>query len=402
MFKTYGAAFRLPGTRDFSVAGFVARFSMAVYPIGFVLLISVKTGHYGFAGALSGIYVIANGVGNPVLGRLVDRYGQSRLLLPTTAVHLAALITIIALVQAKAANWVLIGPTIVVGFFFLPFGSLVRARWSHVLAGRPELTTAYSLESAFDEVIFTFGPLAAAIVATQLDPVWVFVGAGVLVSTGVVWLQRQRRTEPPAHDVNAPPHQSALRYRGLILLMFVAASMGALFASAEVTIVAFCGQHHEKALSGVVLGCFAGGSAVSGFLYGARVRTTPVLDRFRRQALILGAVPVLFLAAVDVPALAVIAFVVGLGIAPTLITAFGLVESVIPNAALTEGMSWLITGLSIGYGIASSLVGAIADAHHGRTPFTLAIGAGALVCVLAMALHVRLRAVPQPVALASR
>jgi MFS family permease len=400
MFKTYGAAFRLPGTRDFSVAGFLARFSMAVYPIGFLLLISSKTGHYSFAGVLSGIYVISNGVGNPVLGRLVDRYGQSRLLLPTTAVHVAGLITIVALVQAKAPNSALVAPTIVVGFFFLPIGSLVRARWSYVLAGKPELTTAYSLESAFDEVIFTFGPFAATIVATQIEPVWVFVVAGILVSAGVVWLQRQRRTEPPAHDVDAPRHKSALRYRGLILLMFVAASMGALFASAEVTMVAFCGQHHEKAFSGVALGCFAGGSAVSGFIYGARVRTTPVLDRFRRQALILGAVPALFLASVNVPMLAVIAFVVGLGIAPTLITAFGLVENVIPNAALTEGMSWLITGLSLGYGIASSLVGRIADAHHGRTPFTVAIGAGVLVCVLAFALHVRLRAASEPVAVA--
>jgi MFS family permease len=127
-----------------------------------------------------------------------------------------------------------------------------------------------------------------------------------------------------------------------------------------------------------------------------------VLDRFRRQALILGAVPALFLATVNVPTLAVIAFVVGMGIAPTLITAFGLVESVIPNAALTEGMSWLITGLSLGYGIASSLVGRIADHHHGRTPFTVAIGAGVLVCVLALALHVRLRAASEPVAAASR
>jgi MFS family permease len=375
---------------------------MAVYPIALVLLISLKTGHYGFAGLLSGIYVFANGIGNPVLGRLVDRYGQSRLLFPSTAVHLAGVLTIVALVEANAPDWSLIAPTIVIGVSFLPIGSLVRARWSLVLAGRPELSTAYSLESALDEVIFTFGPLTATLIATQIAPVWAFVVAGVLVVAGAVWLQRQRGTEPPAQEAGAPPHKSALRHRGMVLLMLAAAAMGATFASAEVSMVAFCGQRHETGFAGVALGCFAAGSAISGFYYGARTRTASVRDRFRQQAVLLGLLPALFLAAVNVPTLAVVAVVVGMGIAPTLITAFGLIESVIPNAVLTEGMSWLVTGLSVGYGIASSLVGRIADAHGARPAFSVGIGAGLLVAALAVALHARLRsgAASEPIAVA--
>jgi MFS family permease len=375
---------------------------MAVYPIGLLLLISLKTGHYGFGGLLSGIYVFSNGIGNPLLGRLVDRYGQSRLLIPATAVHLAGVLTIVGLVEANAPNWSLVAPVIVVGFSFLPIGSLVRARWSYVLAGQPELTTAYSLESALDEVIFTFGPLMATIIATQIAPVWVFVVAGLLVGAGALWLQGQRGTEPPAQHVDAPPHQPALRYRGMVLLVVVAVGLGALFASAEVSMVAFCGQHHRKVFSGVALGCFAGGSAISGFVYGARTHSAPVLDRFRRQALVLGVLPALFLAAVNIPSLAVVAVFVGMGIAPALITGFGLIESLIPNAALTEGMSWLVTGISIGYGIASSLVGRIADAHGARPAFSVGIGAGLLVCVLAVVLHARLRSAveSQPTAVA--
>jgi MFS family permease len=390
MFSTYAAAFRVPGSRTFSAAGFVGRFSIAVYPIGFVLLISIKTGHYGFAGTLSGIYVLSNGLGNPLLGRLVDRLGQSRVLIPGTLVHLAGVITIIALVQAEAPNWALIAPTVVVGLSYLPIGSLVRARWSYALAGQDELSTAYSFESALEEVIFTLGPLMATIVATQLAPVWVFVIAGLLVGAGAIWLQRQPDTEPPPQEASAPPHRSALRYRGLPLLMVVAACMGAVFASCEVTMVAFCGQHHETGLSGVALGCFAGGSAVSGFIYGARAHAAPVRDRFRRQALVLGVLPPLFLAAVNLPTLGLVAALVGMGIAPTLITAFGLVESLVPNAALTEGMASLVTGISVGFGIASSIVGRIADAHSARTAFSVAIGAGVLVCVLAALLHARL------------
>jgi len=92
LLSTYRAAFRVPGSTAFCAAAFIMRFSIAVYPIGLVLLISLRTGHYTFAGVLSGIYVFANGAGNPVLARLVDRYGQSRVLLPASAVHVAAVV----------------------------------------------------------------------------------------------------------------------------------------------------------------------------------------------------------------------------------------------------------------------------------------------------------------------
>ncbi|MDT4936391.1 MAG: hypothetical protein QOG80_62 [Pseudonocardiales bacterium] len=391
MLQNYRAAFRPPGVLAFSAASFVMRFAIAMYPIGLVLLISVRTGHYGFAGLLSGIYVFANGVGNPVLGRFVDRFGQSRVLLPSTAVHVAAVAVIIVLAETGAPNWTLVAPTVVCGFAYVAVGSLVRARWSYVLAGRPELSTGYSIESTLDEVIFTAGPLLTTVIATQVDPVWAFVLAGVLVAVGCVWLQVQRDTEPPAHPVGEPPHASALRFRGMVLLTISAGGMGAVFAGAEVSMVAFCGQRHHTALAGLVLACFAGGSAISGFVYGARTRTRDVAERFRQQALVFSVLPLLFLAAVNIPVLAVLTFVVGMGTAPTLITLFGLIERVVPTAALTEGMSWPTTGLSIGYGLAASITGHIADAHGARPAFSIAIAGGLFVGVLGLLVLARVR-----------
>jgi MFS family permease len=393
MLQIYRAAFRQPGTVAFCSAAFVARFSMAVYPIACVLLISLRTGHYGFAGLLGGIYVFANGAGNPLLGRMVDRFGQRRVVLPATAVHVAAVVVVIALARTHEPDLAFIPPVAVAGFSYLAMGSLVRARWSYVLAGRPELTTAYSLESTLDEVMFTLGPLLATVLATTLAPSYVFILAAMLVGVGSLWLVAQRDTEPPAQDAGAPPHASALRARGMVLLLCATAGMGALFASAEVTMVAFCGQHGHTGLAGLLLASFAGGSGFAGFLYGARHRAAPVLDRFRRQCVVFGLLPLLFLAGVNIAALAVIAFVVGTAIAPALITSFGLIEAMVPNAALVEGMSWLSTGLSVGYGIAAAIVGRIADAHGARPAFAVAIAAGLLVAVTGTMLHARVVAV---------
>jgi MFS family permease len=387
MLKTYRAVFRVPGTAAFCGAGFVMRMPIAIYPIGLLLLISTRTGHYGFAGLLSGVYVIANGVGNPVLARVVDRYGQSRVLLPASAVHVAALAVVCVLAETHGPQWTLIAPTAVGAFAYLSVGSLVRTRWSTVLAGRPELTTAYSLESTLDEVIFTVGPLIATVIATQVNPVAGLALGAALVGGGAVWLRGQRATEPPPHPVGAPRNQSAVRYPGMRLMLLAAVGMGGVFASAEVTMVAFCGQRGATGASGVMLASLAFGSGVAGFFYGSRTWRSSLLHRFRLQAAAFAVLPTLFLAAVNLPLLAVCAFVVGLGIAPMLITAFGLIAEIVPGPALTEGMAWLITGVSIGYGAASAVVGRIADAHGARVAFTVTIGCGVLVGIVAAVLH---------------
>jgi len=150
----------------------------------------------------------------------------------------------------------------------------------------------------------------------------------------------------------------------------------------------------------LVLAAFATGSAVSGFFYGSRHWRPPVLDRFRVQALVFGLLPWLFLLATNIPVLAAIIFVVGLGIAPTLITAFTLIQQIVPAAALTESMGWFSTGIAVGYGIMSALVGRIADSHGARPAFLVTVGCGLALGVTAVVLHRQLArrpVAPQPV-----
>jgi MFS family permease len=384
--------FRTPGTAAFCIAAFVMRVPIAMYPIGLVLIISARTGHYGFAGVLSGVYVVANGAGNPVLARVSDRLGQGRVLVPASVLHAVATVLLAVCFAQDWPDWTLVVTTAVSGFTFLSVGSLVRARWSYLLGGRPELATAYSLESTLDEVIFVLGPIVATVLATETNPLYVLYVAVALIVVGAGWLTVLRGSTPPPPDHSEPRPRSALLERGMPLLALVAAAMGGIFASAEVTMVAFCGQHGERSLSGAVLAAFAGGSATAGFVYGSRTWRRVMLDRFRLQAVLFGLLPALFLVAWNVGVLAACAFVIGLGIAPTLITSFGLIEQIVPARSLTEGLAWFVAGLSVGYGGGAALVGGIADAHGARTAFGVTIGAGLLMAALAVLLHSRMRA----------
>ena len=392
MFANYRAAFRAPGSAAFCTAGALMRLPIAIYPLGLILLISTRTHHYGFAGILSAAYVLGSAPGNLVGGRLVDRYGQRRILMPMTALHGLSVVVLIYLAQTNRPGWTMLAPAVMAGFTYLPVGSLVRARWSYVLVDPTELAGAYSLESTFDEVIFVVGPLIATIVATQIDPVLVMVLAGVLVASGAVLLARLRDTAPPPHPIGSPARRVALRYQGMTLVVLFSVAMGAMFASAEVTMVAFCGQHGHQSLSGLVLAAFAVSSAISGLFYGARTWTWGLLDRFRAQALVLAVLSPLFLAATNVPQLTVCAFVVGLGVAPALIAAFALISRIVPGASLTEGLSWLTTGLSLGYGAATAAVGRIADVEGARTAFSVTVVAAICMGLLALRIHVVLRA----------
>jgi predicted MFS family arabinose efflux permease len=156
--------------------------------------------------------------------------------------------------------------------------------------------------------------------------------------------------------------------------------------------IAFCGQHGHRSLSGLVVALFAGGSGVAGFFYGARNWRRPVLWRFRLQSAVFGVLPLLFLVPTNIAALAVCSFIVGLGIAPMLITTFALVERLVPGTALTEGLSWMLTGLNVGYGAGAAVVGQIADAHGARTSFWVGIAAALAVAGTAAIAYRTLRA----------
>jgi MFS family permease len=389
----YRAAFALPGAAQFSAAGFLSRFAIAVYPIGIVLIISGRTGAYGFAGVVSGCYVIGGAFGNPVGGVLVDKLGQHRVLHQFLIAHLIAAGVFAALITVRAPLWTLLAPAVLMGVTLLNVGALVRARWSHGWPGEAsERSTAYSVESTVDELVFVLGPLVATVLATHSHPLVTLGLALLLIGSGTLWLAAQRATEPAVRVRAAGErHDFALRYRGMLLITWSMVFMGAVFGSAEVTMVAFCGQHGQRGSAGWVVASFAGGSALAGMFYGARHWRTPLLRRFVVCALVFGLLPVLYLSATSVPMLAICTAVVGLGAAPTLIGGFGLVDSIVPSGSLTEGLTWIGTGLSVGYGFGAALVGAIADRHGARVAFWVPVGCALLVAVFALLLAGRLR-----------
>jgi MFS family permease len=391
----YRAAFAVPGAVKFSAAGFLSRVSLAVYPIAIVLIISGRTQSYGFAGVVSGCYVLGGAVGNPIAAVLVDKLGQHRVLPWFLIAHAISAAVFGALVTVQAPLWTLVAPAVLMGVTMLNIGALVRARWSHIWPGdSPERSTGYSVESTLDELIFVLGPLVATVLAIHTHALVTLGLTLALITAGTLWLAALRSTEPPVRvRVAGERHDFALRYRGMSMITWCMVFMGAVFGSVEVTMIAFCGQQGQRESAGWVVASFAAGSAVSAVVYGGRHWRSSLLRRFTVSAVLFGVMPFLLFAATSVGVLALCAGIIGLGISPTLIGAFGLVDSIVPANSLTEGLTWIGTGLSVGYGLGAAVVGGIADEHGARMAFSVPVGCALASAAFAMLLAARLRQV---------
>lgn len=362
MVGTYRGLFGTPGVKGFVLAGFVGRIPMSMLGIGIVLLISSLTGSYTTAGAVAATVSISYAVAAPLSSRLVDRFGQARVLIPAVLTHATALAALMLCAHGKAPTWSLYVTGIVAGGTITSLGSMVRARWSHVLQDPARLHTAFSFESVADEMIFVAGPAIVTVLATGVNVYVGIITAITFAVTGTLAFAAMRSTEPPAlrHREHST---SPIMIPGVALLSTVFLAMGAVFGSIDIVTVAFAEEHGNKAAAGLMLASIASGSMLSGFWYGSRRWKITLRGRFVRglSLFAVGLTPILLVG--DIPAMSVALFFAGLAISPILITGFSLIERLVPASQLTEGMSWISTSISFGVAIGAWAGGRLTDLY---------------------------------------
>lgn len=90
------------------------------------------------------------------------------------------------------------------------------------------------------------------------------------------------------------------------------------------------------------------------------------------------------------PLLAGLGLLVGLSIAPALISGYTLVEALVPGSARTEAFTWLTGAVALGQAGAVTVAGRLADAHGASTGFLVPLVGTVLALVTLVALRSRL------------
>ena len=412
MLSPYRGILALPGARAFTAWGLVARLQMGLTGLSTFLLVQIEYGRYEFGGAVLAAIAVSYALVSPLVGRLVDAYGQGRVLRWGYAIAILGRAAMIAAALSHQPLWVLVA----LAPLFAAGGTQsthTRARWTHIVPDKHALNTAFSLESSLEEVLFIAGPALATVLATQVAS-WVpSVIALVSLAIGGYAFLALKSTEPPARRRDARRYQDAhgasralvidgsltrvgmppaprglRRYAGalrghllvttpaLVITTAIFATQGAVFASTDAATVAFAEELGQKQWSGAVLAVWALGSLVGGLAYGARVWRLTLASRLLWGVSATGMGAATFILAPSMLWLGVLMFLTGLAIAPTMAVSDGVVHALIPMSRLTEGMTWTRTGMDLGVAAGAWLAGWIIDRHGSSGGFAVTSVAG--------------------------
>ncbi|GAA3854642.1 MFS transporter [Tessaracoccus defluvii] len=368
-----------PAVRPF-LAAVIARLPVGMAGLGMIVLIEQVRGSYSIAGVVTAAFALATALSAPVLGRLMDRAGQPRVLIATGLVSSAALASLALAAVAGAADVVLIALAIATGLTFPPISPAMRAAWRVIFPDQDRRRLGYALDASSVELIFVCGPLLLSLLAACSPPqVPLLVTAGLMASGSLAYSSTKAARSWRSADivvlddgasvaaVGRNTARSALTAPGLALLLLVALCMAVGFGQMDTAFVATA----DLVLGGpqnlgFLFAAIAGGSTIGGLVYGSRHWKG---DEFRRTAIMLGLfalsiVPLPLLMLAGTPPLSLLLplmFLTGLTIAPTLIMFQNGIDALAPGHRITEAQAFLSAAMTSGGALGTAAGGIMVD-----------------------------------------
>jgi MFS family permease len=365
-----------PGVARVFGASLVGRIPAGALGLLLVLRVLELGGGYAAGGLVSGAFALGSGAAAPLVGRLVDARGQTRVLVVSTVTSAAALVTL-ALLPAGAPLVALLALAAIAGGAHPPLAACLRALWPMLLADPARRHAAYALESSALEVSYILGPLVlVGAVATQ-SAALALAACAVLLTTGSMAfaVAPASRAWRPVAGVRRGL-AGALASPGVRTLLAALAAVGTSFGAIEVAVVAFAEHAGARGAIGPLLSAWGLASLVGGAV---AVRLGPPRAPVRRLVALLAtlaATDALLVVAGDPLTLGALLVVAGVAIAPVFAIVYTLAGDVARDGTVTEAFTWLSTGIAIGLAIGSAAGGALAASGGARAGF-LAAAAGA-------------------------
>ncbi|MFJ8738348.1 MFS transporter [Embleya sp. NPDC127516] len=378
--RTYLDLLRVPYAARLLGGTLFGRLPNGMGALAVLLLVRADGGGYGLAGALSAVYGLASAAGQPVLGRWMDRRGQTGVLLGSALVSALAY-AVFALVGAHPLP-LAVGAVLIAGFTTPPLEAGLRALWPSVLT--PErVQAAYALDAAAQEILFTVGPLIVVVVVQVASAELAVLLTGLIGVAGTLIVVTARPSRIWRGEQHTPHWAGALRSAGLRVVLVAFTLAGIALGVLSVAAVAYADHEDSGALSGVFLAAMSFGALLGGLVHGVRAWRTPPARRLLWFMLWL-TVCYLPLTAVPGPWLMMpLAVLSGVFLAPAIACVFTLIDELAPRGTVTEAFAWLVAAIGAGSALGMGLAGWAGEVAGARGAFAVAgVGAGLGLLVL--------------------
>ncbi len=394
MITRYRTVLAAPGCARVFATALIGRLPQGMSSLAIILLVRSATGSYAAAGIAVGAFAFCTAAGAPVQGRLVDRFGRRRVLMPSAILSAAALAGLVAAASARAPVAVLVVLAALAGGLVPPIAPAVRALLGDLLPDPEVREIAYALESVIQELIWIAGPLVVAVLIEFTSPsLAVLVSASVCVAGTLLFVSSpgargagSRRRRQHRSSVFAIPQ--------LRVLLGPVALTGFGLGAIEVGLPSLALHAGSRPDSGLLLALWSVGSMTGGLWYGSRRWRVPLGTRYRSLLFtgVLCTAPLI--AARTIPEGMVFSLFAGLTMAPVFSCQYALIGRAVTPGIETEAFTWVAAALIGGLAAGSALGGAVIGPAGVSAPFVLACAATALAALLAVRTRVSVERQP--------
>lgn len=416
----------------FDIGGFLTRIYAYMRTVGTVSMLTLAGYNFVEAGLVSSVIAFSMFALSPSISRLIDRRGQTSIVALFTTISMTGLLLLLIAVSLHLPIFFCLLAAIPMGT--LPMSTaLVRARWifllnhfenlespesqesSRVLGSsatsgtlkkkngtenpplkKPSLKAVLSYEGVLDDIAFMIGPALSVALAASAFPTCSMLTGGIFCIAGTFMLLCSRNTDPgpqaisQTHETTSTSQattntrrakpRSVFATNGVVrLLTIVMFIIGLFFGVLDTGLLGFSESIGKPTVSSVALVLESIVSVLSGFAFGMlTIKKSPLWQLVTISVLFGGAYSLLFLVN-SAATLIAFATIASFAYAPFLITCNMACERTSPAENLTEALTWLSTGSTLGLAIGPTLGGLVVDNLGALSTFS--VSAALSVCV---------------------
>jgi MFS family permease len=383
LFSGYATLLSIPGARRFTFAVLLAGMPGPMVGMSVTIGIQHYYGSYGLAGSLTGTQAIATALIGPLLGHLVDRYGQKRVSVPAVGMWMAAAVAFVTclLCRVPPSVYYFIMPFLAI---LPPWGAMCRARWAHLLAGdAASIDRSLAMCSIIDEMMWIVGnPLASILAVWSVPGAFAFTAVCVIIGAvlflGAIGepdseLDKARKAGMSLNDYRDSAKKAAAKTTAskstaslllspaIIALCVTWFGLGAFQSATSISIISYARQLGVPQVTGFIFACFSFSSLVGVTFYGAHQWQVPLWKRFYICLAVLAVGLGSFSLITALWQVIVIYLLVGVCQGPTWVNGNQIVMRLVPTSLFTETVALMNAMNSVGSSVGSATAGHFID-----------------------------------------